>query len=122
VIELSAPGTNFVDFVAKLQKGEALSTDTKPILAALECTSLAVCSEVKEREWSPVFHMPTESCPRWLIDGATEEIIPLSQQEELFAAAQAAGCEATLEVFATKQHAMSYFVKAKPGILRFIER
>jgi acetyl esterase/lipase len=121
VAELSAPGTNFVTFVPALLKGEAAVSGKVPVAKAMECPNLKNCSEAKEREWSPVYNLPTPIlCPPMLLAYGKEsdlQGIPL-QTKEMLTAAQTAGCQAEL-VVAPKGHAIAYFGKVKTAIVAF---
>jgi hypothetical protein len=121
VVALSPPGTNFVTFVPALLKGEAAVSGKGPVGKALGC-HLSECTEAREKEYSPVYNLPTVSalCPPMLLAYGKEADllgIPL-QVEEMLSAARTAGCSAEL-VVAPRGHAIAYFGNVKPAVVAF---
>jgi acetyl esterase/lipase len=120
VMELSAPGMDFVSLVSLLQNEEGPVSGDVPVEKATECPQLEDCSEAREREWSPVFNIPI-ACPPWFLAyGLEADFIPASQQIEMQQALEAAGCQSEL-VAAPRGHAIAYFHEIKPQILTFLQ-
>jgi len=122
IIELSAPGMNFQTFVQELINGEANWTGQAPTAKYLGChdtNDLADCSEVAERERSPIDQIPS-LCPPWFISyGETGDIVPPAQQREMADALALAGCPVDLQP-APKGHAIFYFPAIKNQVFAFL--
>jgi acetyl esterase/lipase len=76
--------------------------------------------EAFEQRWSPVDNA-TPSCPRWAIFNSEEELIPLSQAQELQSSLTKSGCQATLRVVPGTRHAFGYWRTVAPQVIEFIK-
>jgi acetyl esterase/lipase len=116
VVELSGP-TNLVSMVEMGKREELKSSLTISLAIALGCgrevygwTKISNCDNFAfQEEWSPVDKVPASGCPHWLLLGAEEDLVPVSQQEEFLPKLQAAGCSATLHVLPGKGHGFGYW-------------
>jgi acetyl esterase/lipase len=127
VVSLSGP-TNLVAMVTLGQEQLLTSNLTISLSIALGCGRELVgwekilgCTDTATQEmWSPVFHVPTTSCPNWLLFSAEIDIVPLSQQQEMLAALRSAGCSANLHVVPEKGHSFGYWSQVSRTIFSFI--
>jgi acetyl esterase/lipase len=87
---------------------------------ALGCLRLPLSCEGTEREWSPIDQIDPATCPAELLAGAEIDRVPLSQQQEMQAALQGAGCESELFVAAGVGHAFSYWFQVRETIFSFL--
>jgi predicted alpha/beta hydrolase family esterase len=107
IVSLSGP----MNLVARAEE------EAHSLMKALGCPTFAECSETLGHEWSPVDNV--KSCIPMLLFGSETDKVPLSQQEEMVAAMDDAGCPVTL-VVEPKGHAFAYRARANPLIFAFI--
>jgi acetyl esterase/lipase len=92
-----------------------------PLAQAIGCKArelLLFSCEASERAWSPVANIPP-ACPAMSLFGARQELMPIEQQEEMFDAAQAGGCQVELTV-EPAGHSFAYWDRALPVMLAFL--
>jgi acetyl esterase/lipase len=126
VVTLSAP-TNFVSLLSLIQNGtitnENFTFSVQQALGRDPGTNVFSSGSEEQRypyTWSPALHVPSQSCPRWLIFNSEAELIPLSQAEEMNSSLVKAKCSATLSVVPGSAHAFGYFGRVESAIFSFI--
>jgi triacylglycerol lipase/alpha-L-fucosidase 2 len=128
VVSLSGP-TNLVALVAQGQAEGLKSSLAISLSIALGCGRELVgwekilgCTNIATQEmWSPVDNVPpASSCPNWLLFSAEEDLVPLSQAQEMLAALHAGGCNAALDVVPEKGHSFGYWSKVSAQIFAFL--
>jgi len=71
--------------------------------------------------WSPALHIPPAAdCPDWLIFSSEQDLVPVSQAQEMYADLQRANCKATLDVVPGSGHAFAYFNSVRGVIDLFL--
>lgn len=74
------------------------------------------------REGSPVMHIPGQrNCPDWLLFSSEEDLVPLSQAQEMYGDLLKASCKATLQVIPGNQHAFAYWNQTDETIFSFLK-
>jgi acetyl esterase/lipase len=120
VVVLSGPA-NFISLVRMIKEGQITNPSFDfDVYQALGFEPPERLPKAFAEEWSPALHAPNSSCSSWLIFNSEDELIPLSQAQEMYAALQAAKCRATLTVVPGTLHAFEYFPEVKPQIEQFI--
>jgi acetyl esterase/lipase len=71
--------------------------------------------------WSPALHVPAQNCPAWLLFNSQEELIPLSQAEEMNRRLLEAKCNTSLRVLPGSEHGFAYFKRVASTIISFIK-
>jgi acetyl esterase/lipase len=86
------------------EAGEVAAKHARTMERVLNCTALSLCSESLAAEWSPVDHISAQDCTPWMIASYEQDEVPLSQQLEMVAAGEAAGCPIGLLVVPGRGH------------------
>lgn len=107
--EILSGTENIYALAQSVLKGEDhldLGKHTKHMERLFDCAPLAqsCVSESFGLEWSPVGNVRSGSCMPWLIASREIDPVPLSQQEEMKATLEAAGCPVKLVIFPGKGH------------------
>jgi acetyl esterase/lipase len=119
VVSLSGP-TNLVTLMEMAENQELKDGLGGDVRIAPGCASKAKgCSEAVEREWSPVDNIPA-SCPPYLLFSSEKDEVPVSQQAELDAALEGAGCPVTAQALGGNQHSFQYWPKVRATVDAFI--
>ena len=76
--------------------------------------------EAYERTWSPADN-PIANCPKWLLFNSQDELIPLSQEQEMYERLEASGCPATMDVVPGTKHAFAYWNSVSETVASFVK-
>ncbi len=76
--------------------------------------------ESYERSWSPADDT-VANCPKWLLFNSENELIPLSQEQEMYERVKASGCTATMVVVPGTKHAFAYWPSVSETVANFVK-
>jgi acetyl esterase/lipase len=96
--------TDLKSMVQLAERGEVEPKHGRTMERILDCSPLSACDEGFALEWSPVAHVDPATCVPWLIGSYEHDTVPLSQQQEMVSASEAAGCPIELIVVPGKGH------------------
>jgi len=121
VISLSGP-MNFLALMPMLESGQTFTDNFEvSVRQALGIPSGTWnYSRSFAARWSPALSVPAQGCPAWLIINSANELIPVSQAEQMHASLVNARCSASLIVLPGREHAFEYWRFVRPAIVDFI--
>ncbi len=120
VVSLSAP-TNFVNLMPMLEENTITNEDFNlSVHRALGIGEEAPLPVSYAERWSPSLQVSAKTCPAFLIFNSAEELIPLSQAQDLYGKLSSARCNATLNVVPGTEHAFLYFHRVKSQVIAFL--
>lgn len=125
VVTLSAAGANFLTLKPMIEAeafpSENFEVSVERALGWHPALGQAFPQAYAER-WSPTLRTPpSEDCPQWMLFNSAEELIPVSQAEEMQNSLVADGCSSTLTIVPGTVHAFAYFHEVKPQVFAWIK-